>query len=423
MHSNDLADRPTRGPVDGAPGAASRTLDGVLLRAYAAALSPSASGRLHITMPSGRSAVVGPATVSERSRPAGVDATLNVRTYAALWNGLRRGAVGFAESYMAGEIETDSLERLFNYYMDNDATPSATNRCLRRSSWRDKWFHHRRANTPTGSRRNIAEHYDLGNEFYRLWLDAGLTYSSGIYVTPDVSLETAQKEKYARVVDALDIQAGQTVLEVGCGWGGFMQVAASLGARVTGITISREQHAEARARMARLGFGDRVDIRFEDYRETSGSYDRIASIEMIEAVGADNWSAYFRMIHDRLKPGGSAVIQAITIDPDLYPIYRANPDFIQRYIFPGGMLPTVDAIQRHASAVGLEFENVETFGASYALTLGDWTRRFDQAWPRIEALGFDERFKRMWHYYLAYCKVGFERGTIDVGLYRLRKLA
>ena len=219
----------------------------------------------------------------------------------------------------------------------------------------------------------------------------------------------------------LELAAGHTVLEIGCGWGGFAEVAGAHGATVTGITISQEQFDEASARVAGKGLGDQVRIQFEDYRETSGAYDRLASIEMIEAVGEDNWPAYFGVIHERLKPGGVAVLQAITIRPDLYQIYRDNPDFIQRYIFPGGMLPTVADMRRQSEAVGLTFEDVETFGASYARTLADWRRRFDQAWPRMEALGFDVRFRRMWLYYLTYCEVGFERGTIDVGLYRLRK--
>ena len=389
-------------------------LDGMVLRVFASALQHTHRGRLRLAMPSGRSAVLGQPDI-------GIDASHIVNSYAALWKCVRRGALGFAEGYMSREIETDSLHNLFNYYFDNDAALTAANRCLQRSSWRDRWFHSRRANTRSGSRRNIAAHYDLGNEFYRLWLDPGLTYSSGIYTGPQATLEAAQAEKYERILAALDLSGGHKLLEIGCGWGGFAEAAAVRGAHVTGITISREQFDEASARAARKTLNGHVQIRFEDYRETSGAYDRIASIEMIEAVGEDNWPAYFDVIRERLKPGGVAVLQAITIRPDLYQIYRDNPDFIQRYIFPGGMLPTVEAMRRQSEAAGLIFDEVETFGASYARTLADWRRRFDEAWPRIEALGFDDRFRRMWHYYLAYCEVGFERGTIDVGLYRLRK--
>jgi cyclopropane-fatty-acyl-phospholipid synthase len=291
------------------------------------------------------------------------------------------------------------------------------------SGWADRLFHRSRSNTRRGSRRNIEAHYDLGNAFYRLWLDAGMTYSSGIYRSDTDTLETAQAEKYRSIIAALELESGHHLLEIGCGWGGLAEAAARAGAHVTGTTISAEQLTASRERMAAAGLAGRVSLHFEDYRDTRGTFDRIASVEMIEAVGANNWATYFRTLADRLRPGGVSVIQAITIRPDLYDSYRRNPDFIQRYIFPGGMLPTVPKMQEHCRAAGLAFETVETFGASYARTLREWRRRFEAAWPRIAAIGFDERFRRMWEYYLAYCTVGFECRTIDVGLYRLRKPA
>ena len=407
--------------VSTAPSSSERTLslvdkvlDSALVRPLAAALAETSAGRLVVTLPSGRQAVVGPI-----DREVAGELVLN--NYRVLAKLIARGQLGFADSYMAGDIDTDSLVGLFNYVMDSEQALASAVPSLIRSRWIDRIFHVQRANTVAGSRRNIAAHYDLGNEFYRLWLDPGMNYSSGIYAGAATSLEAAQGEKYRRILSALELTAGHDLLEIGCGWGGFAEAAANRGARVTGITISEEQFEEATGRIRRAGLADRACIRLEDYRGTAGTFDRIASIEMIEAVGEENWPIYFRSIADRLKPGGIAVIQAITIREDLYDAYRRNPDFIQRYIFPGGMLPTAHAMRRHAEAADLRFEALETFGSSYALTLVEWRHRFDEAWPRIAALGFDDRFRRMWSYYLAYCQVGFERGTIDVGLYHLVK--
>jgi cyclopropane-fatty-acyl-phospholipid synthase len=336
---------------------------------------------------------------------------------------LRRGLNGFAEAYMAGDIDTNDLARLFAYYLDSEPALPGVSRFLGGASWRDRFFHRSRANTRAGSRRNIRAHYDLGNSFYRLWLDDGMTYSSGIYRSDADTLEQAQAEKYARTLSALELAPHHRILEIGCGWGGFAEAAAAHVRHVTGITISDQQHEEATARMARHGLSDRVEIRLQDYRDATGTFERIASIEMIEAVGEEHWPTYFRAVADRLAPAGVGVVQAITIRPDLYESYCRNPDFIQRYIFPGGMLPTVAAMSEEAHRAGLTFETVETFGLSYALTLEEWRRRFLQSWPRIAALGFDDRFRRMWDYYLCYCAVGFRRGMIDVGLYRVRKSA
>jgi cyclopropane-fatty-acyl-phospholipid synthase len=414
MSSNELTNpAPPTSLVPGA-GIVRHLVDGAMIRLLEGAASRTSAGRLKLTLPSGRKAVVGPI---ERD----IAAHLAIKNYRVLSKILRRGQIGFADSYMAGDVDTDSLVELFNYYMDNAQALAAVAPGLDSSGWSDRIFHRKRANTRAGSRRNIAAHYDLGNAFYRLWLDPGLTYSSGIYASPAATLEAAQVEKCSRILAALDLRADHDVLEIGCGWGGFAEAAAQRAATVTGITISEQQFHEASSRMARAGLAGRARIRLEDYRDTAGSFDRIASIEMIEAVGEENWPIYFGCIADRLKAGGKAVLQAITIREDVFAAYRHNPDFIQRYIFPGGMLPTEQAMRRHAEAAGLAFEPLERFGASYALTLAEWRRRFNEAWPRIAALGFDERFRRMWDYYLSYCQVGFERGTIDVGLYRLAK--
>lgn len=415
MFSKDGVTTGTSGSeAPGLLGLVDSLLDTTLIRPLAAALAGTPAGRLVLTLPSGRKTVVGPI-----DREVAGELVLN--NYRVLAKLIVRGQLGFADSYMAGDIDTDSLVGIFNYYMDSEEALTSVVPSLIRSGWIDRMFHIQRANTPSGSRRNIAAHYDLGNEFYRLWLDPGLNYSSGVYVGAETSLEAAQGEKYRRILTALELAAGHDLLEIGCGWGGFAEAAANRGASVTGITISEQQFEEASDRIRRADLAHRACIRLKDYRDTAGKFDRVASIEMIEAVGEENWPIYFRCIADRLKQGGIAVIQAITIREDLYEPYRRNPDFIQRYIFPGGMLPTEQAMRRHAEAAELKFEALETFGDSYALTLVEWRRRFDQAWPRIEALGFDERFRRMWSYYLAYCQVGFERGTINVGLYRLVK--
>ena len=391
-----------------------QVFDAMLLDTLVGRLGPHLAGRLRLTLPSGRVAAVGSDDANETR--------FALNGYGAIWRLLRRGHIGFAESYLNGSIDTDDLEAVFALFLDNQAKLAAALPGIIQSAPGDRKYHRRRANTRTGSRRNIAAHYDLGNAFYRLWLDASLSYSSGIYGSIDVTLEEAQVAKYACILDALDLRAGHDVLEIGCGWGALAEQLARAGTSVTAITISEQQHLAARDRIAAAGLCDKAKVELRDYRDTTGSFDRIVSVEMIEAVGEENWPAFFDVIARRLRPAGRAVIQAITIRDDLYDDYRRNPDFIQRYIFPGGMLPTVPMLQRHGEAAGLAFTEIERFGSSYARTLGDWQHRFRAAWPQIEALGFDARFRRMWEYYLSYCKVGFERGTIDVGLYLFENL-
>ena len=392
-----------------------RRFDEAILRVCRYALRRLDRGHLRLTLPSGASALLGGA------RP-GADASLELRSYRVFWDAMRRGSIGFADCYMDGAVDTSDLLTLFGFFLDNRQALKSAGRGQFRVRIQDRTYHARRRNTKAGSQRNIEAHYDLGNDFYRLWLDPGMTYSSGLHETPGSTLEAAQNAKYQRIMTALDLVPGHSLLEIGCGWGTFAALAARRGALVTGLTLSRQQLGAARALLAGQGLDQLCEIRLEDYRDTTGTFDRIASIEMIEAVGAENWPAYFSTINDRLAAGGIAVLQAITIAPEVYETYRGKPDFIQRYIFPGGMLPTPDLIRAHAQATGLGYERVTTFAASYARTLSMWRTRFHAAWPRIEALGFDARFKRMWDYYLAYCEAGFASGTIDVGIYRLTKL-
>ncbi len=372
------------------------------------------SGRIFVTAPGGASA-------SFAGRSPGREVCVGFTAYGALFNAVSRGKLGFAEAYMDGSVEVSDLHAFFHFVLDNEAMFTGAGKLLARASRADRNFHRWRDNTRTGSRRNIAAHYDLGNDFYRLWLDEGMTYSSGIHASSSTSLEVAQAAKITRIIEALGLLRGHRLLEIGCGWGSFIEAAARRGAVATGITISSEQFGWTRERIENAGLAANADVRFLDYRDITGSFDRIASIEMIEAVGEAHWPEYFRVVAERLAPGGVGVLQAITIPERFYRDYRVTPDFIQRYIFPGGSLPTIEAMRRQAHDNGLSFEVVERFGPSYALTLHAWRERFHAAWPRIRQLGYDDRFRRMWDYYLSYCAAGFERGVVDVGLYRVGK--
>jgi cyclopropane-fatty-acyl-phospholipid synthase len=363
-------------------------------------------GSLRLTMPSGRLYVIG-------HPGSGVDADLTINSLRVIARCMTRASVGFAESYMAGEWSSSDPAKLLRFYLQNRRDLNQAGRGMFFRSVCAKLWHRMRANTREGSRRNIEAHYDLGNAFYQEWLDPGLTYSSGLFRHATNTLAEAQTAKYRYVLDALDLEPGYSLLEIGCGWGGLAEEAADRGAAVTGITLSREQLAFARQRL-----GEKAHLKLEDYRDTEGTFDRLASIEMIEAVGEENWRTYFQTLHDRLKPGGIAVLQAITIDEAHFERYRRGADFIQRYIFPGGLLPTGQAMAASAAEAGLTYEKLEEFGASYAITLRLWRENFENAWPRIAAQGFDERFRRMWRYYLAYCEAGFAENAITVGFYR-----
>lgn len=333
------------------------------------------------------------------------------------------GSIGFAEAYMDEAWDCPDLVGLVTLAIANeralglDRDGSMVMRAIERVR------HALRRNSRRGSARNIAHHYDLGNDFYAAWLDPSMTYSAALFAADETDdLETAQQRKYLAVADLLELAPGQDVLEIGCGWGGFAELAASCyGSRVTGLTLSQQQLDYAVSRIDARGLSDQVTIRLQDYRDVAGTYDRIASIEMIEAVGAENWPSYFNRIRALLRPGGIAALQAITIADERFESYRRCPDFIQRYIFPGGMLPSRAELQKAVAAAGLKLTSGPRFAASYARTLALWQQRFQDAWPSIAALGFDRRFKRMWEYYLAYCEAGFRAGTLDVGLYRIER--
>ncbi len=369
-------------------------------------------GGLRLTLPSGQTFEIG-------FRNPGAHADLTLNNYTPIWSSIRRGAVGFSESYITGGWDSSDITALLRFYLQNRHALDSAAKPVFFKSFGDRVWHLMRDNDREGARRNISAHYDLGNDFYRLWLDPSMTYSSAYFGRGANALEEAQGDKYRAVLHAIGAEPGSHILEIGCGWGGFAEVAAGQGYKITGITISREQHDYAVMRLA----GTTAQIRMQDYRDTRGSFDGIASIEMIEAVGESHWPAYFRTLRDRLKAGASAAVQAITIDEPFYPDYRSSADFIQRYIFPGGMLPTRQILREQAQNAGLGYEQVLTFGGDYARTLAQWLQRFDAAWPRIADLGFDEAFRRRWRYYLTYCEAGFAERAIDVGIYRFTRPA
>ena len=328
---------------------------------------------------------------------------------------LFEGDVGFGEMFMEGWWTTPDLQVLLDVILLNNENMA---RRLPGAGLYRLWarLHHcLNANSREGSRRNIARHYDLGNAFYGLWLDETMTYSSALFRNGQESLGEAQRNKYATICDQLAAAPGARILEIGCGWGGFVEYAVrERGLRVTGLTISREQHDYARQRLYEAGLAERAEICLRDYRDERGTYDGIASIEMIEAVGENYWPAYFSTLHDRLRPGGIATLQAITIADRLFPRYRTGTDFIQKHIFPGGMLPCPASLRRSSKNAGLETLGTETFAESYSRTLRAWRHRFNARWDRIAALGFDDRFHRMWNFYLAASAAGFAAGTTDV---------
>jgi cyclopropane-fatty-acyl-phospholipid synthase len=352
-------------------------------------------------------------------RQPGPHAHVKVHSWKLLWRLMARGDIGFAESYIAGEWTSPNLATLMTFAIKNADTAKPM-RLLRTLRLLLKLRHALNRNTKRGSRRNIAAHYDLGNDFYAQWLDASMSYSSGLYSTSGQTLEEAQESKLDRVFGLLELSGGEHVLEIGCGWGGLAQrLIEHHGCKVTGLTLSSRQLQFAHERLRNRNLAQHGDLRLQDYRDVRGTYDRIVSIEMLEAVGADYWSTYFKQVRDCLRPGGIAVLQVITIAEGRYNAYRRTPDFVQRYIFPGGMLPTIAIMEQEVAAAGLSLVDTELFGSSYAQTLIEWQRRFQQAWPAIERLGFDDRFKRMWEYYLTYCQVGFEAETVNVGLYKI----
>lgn len=385
------------------------------LRLAAMILSRLKRGRLDIVLPDGR-------TLRFKGTEPGPHGEIIAHDLAFIRPVYSKGDIGFAESFMDQKFDTPDLAQLLQYFTANweDATRLAIGGRIARFFFGLR--HMLRANTKKGSKRNILAHYDLGNDFYARWLDRTMTYSSALFTSEDQSLEEAQLAKYRSIADNLKLEPGHRVLEIGSGWGGFAEFAArEYGAHVTSITISDAQYEWATRRIADAGLTDKAQIVMRDYRDIEGEFDAVASIEMFEAVGEEYWPSYFGKIASVLKPGGRAALQIITIEDDQFDGYRKRADFIQHYIFPGGMLPSERRLREETAAVGLGFEVDKMFGQSYARTLAEWARRFDLAWDEIKGGKFDESFRRLWLYYLAYCQAGFRTGRIDVGQFVLAK--
>ncbi|MBK7674816.1 MAG: class I SAM-dependent methyltransferase [Candidatus Accumulibacter sp.] len=383
-------------------------------RVVLALLEKIAQGTLEVRLPDGSQQRFG--------QPGQHDAMLEIDAWSVFDSVLERGDVGFAEAWINGDWRSPDLTALL--------TMLANNRHAISGAVYGQWWglltarlrHFLNANTRAGSRRNIMAHYDLGNDFYRLWLDPTMSYSSALYSTAAPrAVAAAQVAKYRRILHRLDARPGQRVLEIGCGWGAFAETAArEAGLEVVGLTLSPAQLQFARQRMQLAGLDGQVHIELRDYRDLIGEqFDHIVSIEMFEAVGERWWPTYFRTLKRLLAPAGRAVVQSITIRDDMFARYRRGTDFIQQHIFPGGMLPSPAAFSRGVSAAGLQLRDRFAFGRDYARTLGEWAASFEQQWPEIAALGFDERFRRLWRFYLAYCQAGFNSGCTDVMQFEL----
>ena len=378
-----------------------RSAVGVVTRNWAA-------GTLHLELPGGREMTL-------QGRDQGPEGRLIVRDFRFIHRVLRTGTVGFGEGYMAGEWDTPDLSRVLEVLALNFAKFEGVSFGNPFGTALNMLSHTLRRNSRQGSKRNIQAHYDLGNAFYSRWLDSSMTYSAARFDSPNETLPDAQQRKYQTLATAMGLKPDHHVLEIGCGWGGFAEYAArEVGARVTAITISQEQFEFARRRMFEQGLAERADIRLIDYRDVEGQFDRVASIEMFEAVGQRYWPTYFDKVREVLKPGGRAGLQIITIRDELFDHYRRTPDFIQKYIFPGGMLPSEARLRPAIERAGLTWGQVSRFGGHYAETLALWAQRFEAAWEDIRTLGFDERFRKLWRFYLSYCEAGFRTERTDV---------
>lgn len=377
-------------------------------------LQQFAHGTLQIRFPDGQTAVFG------HGAPA---VSLVVKEWNTFDAALRSGDIGFAEAFIAGHWTTDDLTGLLTLLVRNRASIEPVIYGTWWGSLLYRLRHLFNRNSRTGSRKNVHAHYDIGNDFYRLWLDPSMTYSSALFNNGSSdNLCDAQLAKYRRIVEALQIKPNDHVLEIGCGWGGFAEVAASeASARVTGLTLSTEQLEFATDRLAKAGVGRQATLRLQDYRDVQGQFDAIASIEMFEAVGERYWSDYFDCIARNLKQGGRACIQTIVIDDSLFARYRRGTDFIQQYIFPGGMLPSPTVFKQHAARHGLRVVDEFVFGLDYAATLAQWRLAFNARRACVRAQGFDDRFLRTWDFYLAYCEAGFLAGSTDVMQFTLQK--
>ena len=335
---------------------------------------------------------------------------------------LRKGATGLAESYMDGDFETKDLSKLLLFCYENESNFLKDKNKYLILDYYIKFKHYLNENTKSKSKKNISYHYDLGNDFYKHWLDKSMTYSSAIFSSSNGDLFEAQINKYKQIAKPLHLNENSTLLEIGCGWGGFSTfVAKKYGSSVTAITISKEQYNFASKKIFDEGLTEKIKIQIKDYRDIHETYSHIASIEMFEAVGKKYWETFLNTIKNSLSPDGLASLQIITINNDKVKEYQNNPDFIQQYIFPGGVLPSKMQLEKITNQIGLSLTELQTFKNSYAKTLQIWNDKFQIAWPNIAAQGFSLRFKKMWEYYLSYCEAGFISGATDVSQFIIKK--
>ncbi len=387
-------------------------------RALFALLRRLHTGTLDVQLPDGGQLHFGTNT------PGQPHAALRLHNWKMCAAVLRSGDIGFAETFIAGDWAASDLTALLALFNANrEAMESAVY-----GTWWGSLLHRARhlfnRNSRAGSKRNIHAHYDLGNPFYRLWLDETMTYSSAWFNgNRQQSTASAQQAKMRRALAQCQVQPGDRVLEIGCGWGGLAECAVrDFKARITGVTLSAEQLAYGQQRLAKAGLGGQADLRFQDYRDIAdGPFDAIVSVEMFEAVGREYWASYFKTLHDQLKPGGRACVQSITIADALFERYVAGTDFIQQYIFPGGLLPSPSAFRAEAAKAGLVVERELAFGPDYAETLRRWRQDFLHQDTQVRGLGFDTRFMRTWEFYLAYCEAAFDTGSTDVMQFTLRR--
>ncbi len=373
------------------------------------------AGCLRLELPGGEARTIG-------TPGAEISATLRVLDPAFFQKCVLFGDVGFGESYVDGDWETDSIERVIAWAVLNiESSPAMSGSKTRKVALNllkhyNRALHLLRPNSIATARRNIAEHYDLGNDFYRLWLDPSMTYSSALFTAPGQSLEAAQTAKYDALCCQLDLQPSDHVLEIGSGWGGFAcHAVKNYGCRVTTVTISEEQFKYARERFAREGFADRIEILLTDYRTITGRFDKVASIEMMEALGDQYLEIYFAKIHEVLKPGGLVALQYITVPDSRHTELKRGIDWIQKHIFPGSLLLSVGRVNTALNRTGdLFLHHLEDLGASYAKTLHAWWETFNAQAGEVRALGFDDRFIRKWNYYLQYCEAAFAMRNISV---------
>jgi cyclopropane-fatty-acyl-phospholipid synthase len=382
-------------------------------RLLARLLPPLASGRLRIVLPGGQ-------TLDRAGVGPGPDTTVILHRWRALRRLATGGDVGFAEAWIDGDWTSPDLTAVIRLGIRNAHGFESALRGSAVMRLANRLRHRMRANSKTRSPRNIEAHYDLGNDFYRFWLDPAMLYSSALWNATTESLEHAQRQKLDRVCELLCLSGGEKLLEIGSGWGALAsRLACEPETYVTGITLSPSQLEWARRDVNARGLADKVDLRLQDYRDVAGTFDRIVSIEMFEAVGEAYWPLYFETLARSLTLKGRVVLQVITIAEDRYGAYRNEVDFIQKHVFPGGFLPTKSTLKASIEQAGLRLTASENFGASYARTLVEWRRHFNSHWDDIARQGFDDRFRRLWEYYFCYCEAGFLEGTVDVGLYTI----